>query len=380
MALVDLFEARQAWNLENAVGQAQPGNLFPSRVAWSAVQDNPRILQVLDGSARTGLSASQIELVPVPKADRATRLAGDMPMEDQIVYAALVEAIRSALPEDLVTFTGQNQSYADFERFPLEVESPSKYVFEGDVVAFYEYIGHERLLTELVGLTGLAGVAEGLIDLLEAWLPGERGLPQGPAPSAPLADIYIAPVSRALARAGFVHSRYSDDFRVPVDDYNQLRELQLLLEQALRDLGLTLSSLKVRTPKIETYRRNLEQIPDLVLLSPLAREVLETVQVDEYFGGVILGAADMSQDEIDRASQVFREQLQVVRVEVVNTRLMRWSLGRLGTAGSPLPLEGFPLLLRRYAHLTQTIAAYIQVLMGTELESNAVGAVIDWTR
>ena len=104
------------------MAHAQPGNLFPSRVAWSAVQDNARVIQVLDGSARTGLKASAIEIVPVPKADRATRSAADMPIEDQIVYAALVEAIRSELPDDLVGFTGQNQSYADFERFPLDVE------------------------------------------------------------------------------------------------------------------------------------------------------------------------------------------------------------------------------------------------------------------
>jgi hypothetical protein len=231
------------------------------------------------------------------------------------------------------------------------------------------------LAHEVIGLSGLAQVCDSLLDLLESWLATPRGLPQGPAPSAPLADIYIAPASRLLLRAGYEHSRYSDDFRIPAATYGEARRAHAFLESALRQLGLVLATGKLRTPRIETYLRNLERIGD-DQLSPEAREVLVETE-DQYFGARVT-APEVDPEELTRAERVYAEQVVRVSADPASTRLMRWALPRLGQAQSTIPLATVDIALRRYPHITPSIAFYIQLLVTTDVAQAAATRALRW--
>jgi len=140
-------------DLAGAVDGSRPGNLFPSGVAWVASQQNPKLLRVLAAELTHGYRLRPVEIVRVPKLDRTTRPAADVPQRDQLIYTALVAALRGEIPDDYVTFTGEGEdgrSYRDFERYPLTVEGTT-HVLEADAAAFYQYIDHDQLAYELVG-------------------------------------------------------------------------------------------------------------------------------------------------------------------------------------------------------------------------------------
>ncbi len=376
MSRIAFFEAREHWDLAAALRASKPGNLFPSRVAWSAVQDNGQFLTVLDGHASAGFDVGPVELVPVPKMDGTTRPAADMRMEDQVLYAALVHAVRSRLHRGLVEFTGEEHSYLEFETFPLMTDESPAYVLSADVVSFYEYIDHDVLAYELLGLTGLAETPDSLTDLLKVWLGSTRGLPQGPASSQPLADIYLSRASRTLARAGFEHSRYVDDFRVPVSSWGEALRAKLVLEQSLRSIELALSASKVWILKAETYKRWLARIPRNEQADPNA---LEHVGFDpDAYGGSSAYVLDVSADDAAQALEIFEEQIAKRQLDLMGTRRMRWALPRLAYSESIRPIAEFSTLMRRYGHITQTVAIYLQLLMGSDLEGSAVEAVLDW--
>lgn len=369
----------EAWDLAQATVDARPGNLFPSQVAWNAVAGNARVADVLAALATAGYRADEPETVRVPKFDRTTRPGSDMATEDQVVYAAVVDAIRARIHEGYVTFTGSGeheQSYGEFERYPL-TEADARYVLEADASAFYQYIDHEVLAYELLGLTGWAEAAEAISRLLEAWAGGSRGLPQGPWPSYVLADVYISTVARSLLRAGIRFRRYSDDFRIVATTWSEVREAQLKLEEAFHAIGLVVAPGKLKTPKIETYRSYLERVDDPRLQSEESREAFAELETGEYEPPAAAPRA-VTARERQRAETVLQEQLDALPITVLSTRLIRRALPKLGRGQSDIGIRLLPRLLARYPHLSPNIAAYLGLLMGTDLEDRAVGSVLSW--
>lgn len=375
--VVDLTEAVEVWDLAGAVEALKAGNLFPSKVAFNALSGNPDVVQILNGLAQLGYPAVKTEAVSVPKLGGGTRPASDLAVEDQAVYAALTNAVRSRVHAGMVSFTRDEISYEQFEQFPVEFASEHdpvpEYVVMADAVSFYEYVDHDRLEAEVVGLTGLAGVAESLTDLLEAWMGVGRGIPQGPGASEALGDIYIAPASRTLNRAGFSHSRYSDDFRIPVASWSDALAAQAVLETSLRELGLVLSVPKLRTPTIERYLTYLNLIPELE--EPGADE-LGWLIFD--YEGEEMEVEPPSEEELAAAEQTFAEAIAVAGPDLNDSRRMKRALPWLGAGGSATPLTSTSEVLQRYAHATPDFAGYVARLMQTDLEAEAVAGVLAW--
>lgn len=370
---------RSDWDVADAVSDTYPGNLLPSRVARSAALLRAESLpKVLEATAAFGYRPQAAEIVRVAKLDRTTRPASDLPYEDQVLYSALVAVIRSAVQPGFVRFTGEeDQDYSTFEHFPL-TQPDVAYVLESDVAAFYQYIDHERLSYELLGLTGRADVVEPTIRLLEGWQGRPRGLPQGPIPSYVLADIYIAPAARALERAGFSFSRHSDDFRVPGRNWNEVKRAQETLEGALHELGLVVAAKKLRTLKVDTYRNYVDRVNDDRLQRRTIRETLDELEAEDYVPTEVRQRRDVTDEEVSRASEVFRDQIAADRVDILSTRLIRRTLPILGSGADATALTHLSRLLSKYAHLTQTVATYLRFLMGTSQENAAVESTHSW--
>src|SRR5882672_3187315 len=367
-------------DLESARNNTYPGNLFPSHIAWNSLADNQRTYVALAATLSRGFRATPIEFVQVPKLDETTRPGADMALEDQIVYAALTHRLREALFPGLVEFTdssGDYAAYRDFERFPLS-QTGYKYVLEADAAAFYEYVDHEKLADELIGLTGSADDVDALASLLGQWMTVRRGLPQGPAPSATLADIYISPVDRALFRSGFSFSRFSDDYRILASDWPSVKEAQYTLEGSLRQIGLVVSGSKLRPLKYETYKRFLDKVDESRLDSQAIKAALEDIRSQEggRLGRMIVA---VSNESIALAEHVIRDILDRRRPVVVTTRLARWALRRLG-GRSAAAASQLSELLRRFPHLTNEIAQHlVQVIQGSH-QAAGLKASGDWLR
>jgi hypothetical protein len=367
--MLDQIDVQGLINLEwlaKGLTSAKPGNLFPSNVARTAVNLSNTFLQVLEAGLATGYRPRRIDVVQVPKWDTTTRPASDMPIADEVIYSSLAEYLKEHVHPGLVTFTGlhgDGQSYEAFEQYPLTVPD-TQYVLEADASSFYEYIDHERLMSELVGLTGEAAISNALLGLLEGWLGAAHGIPQGPSASAILADIYISPVSRALSRAGFMHSRYSDDFKVVATTWDEVRRAQLLLERALREVGLVIAIGKLRTPGIETYQ-----------------EILDLVEEGEQeYGPDEDEQGPLTAEEVEAEVLTIRNCLAQPKVTIEWTRLVRRSLAKLGRAGSERALVFVPRLLNSYPHITQSLSAYVRSLMTGVHEEAALNVVVSWLK
>jgi hypothetical protein len=371
----------QSLKLSTALDAADQGNLFPSSVGWAAAASDGDVASTIQASLGRTYRPELLEVVRVPKLDRSTRPAVDMPVEDRLVYAALCGALRDSVHPGLVTFTGlaeEGQTYADFERYPIG-EEDVRYVLEADAASFYEYIEHERLAEEVLGLTGRPDLAQGIVEVLERWMGRSFGLPQGPASSSILADVYISPATRTLARAGLRFARYSDDFRILASNWPEARRAQLILEAALRQIGLVVAPRKLRTPKIETYRESLERARDPrlppVVQVPGAEELLE----EEYEPGAGPDVFATIEQAL-AASGIIGELVESRQVGVPETRLARAALRRVRHFGGEVVYENLPRLLSRYAHITQAVSANLRAAMGTDGESRALQSIEDWLR
>jgi len=134
------------WDLGAAVAEAVPGNLFPSGVGFNAARaDAAQYVRAIRANARRGIDVRSVEIVRVPKGDRSTRPAADVPATDQHIYQAIATRLKDQLYPGLVTFTGEGTEagFADFEQFPLTVANVS-YVLAADAASFYEYVDHDR--------------------------------------------------------------------------------------------------------------------------------------------------------------------------------------------------------------------------------------------
>ena len=374
---VALSRLPERWDLSAEIREARPGNLFPSGIGFHAARaDAQRYGTAVNALLRRGIQMRGLEFVRVPKGDRSTRPAADMPVTDQLIYGATVRAIRGGLYPGLVSFTeaDTDAGYRVFEEFPL-TQRNVKYVLMADAAAFYEYVDHEILSYELIGMTGEADLIEALALMLETWMTVARGLPQGPGPSGPLSDIYISPVERALSRDGFRFSRYSDDFRIIAANWTEARQAQLALETAMRSVSLSVAPGKLFTPKIEKYQAQLTAIR--------VQDSLTTTDPVSEDAGVGYGDADftdrpVSNAERERADQIIESVAADTKGRPANTRLLRWALPRAARSGSHVSLDVLTLLLRRQSHLTPTIAQYVRVLMQNDVADKATSSAADW--
>jgi RNA-directed DNA polymerase len=130
---------------------------------------------------------------------------------------------------------------------------------DADIKAFFDELPH-AIIKEAVA----AQVADGnILNLVEKFLrsgvmeegvfkPTTVGTPQGGVISPLLANIVLNHLDWRLHEHGFRVVRYADDFVVLCQTRAQAEEALTLVQQTLRELGLTLSAEKTR---ITTYRK-----------------------------------------------------------------------------------------------------------------------------
>lgn len=112
-------------------------------------------------------------------------------------------------------------------------------IVRADVANFYGSVG-DRAITRALGSD-----ADGVLKVLRSlWDRGVNGLPIGPEPSAILANAVLAMVDQALSDAGVAPVRWVDDWIVPVPTSGVAGRTLVVLERALRDLGLELNLAK----------------------------------------------------------------------------------------------------------------------------------------
>jgi Reverse transcriptase (RNA-dependent DNA polymerase) len=222
----------------------------------------------------------QPDRIYVPKPSGLQRPLTLLCLEDQVVLQALANVIASKTrakrqpflfrsvfsnvldrPGSIFFFRDWHETYSAFSgKVERHYANGLKWVADFDLAAFYETISHELLLRTAYPRLCDTDDVRWIKECLGAWT-SERaknatghGLPQGPIASALLAEVFLLPVDKAMARfEGY--TRYVDDVRLFAKTELEIRKAVIQLEIQCRERGLI--------PQVDKYSvreaRSLEQ-------------------------------------------------------------------------------------------------------------------------
>jgi hypothetical protein len=366
--------------------------LLPRRSDYTALAlDQSAVESWLRPHLRRGPSGRNASVVLADKGWRGARPLHVMTLEDRVLYRALVGLISAALPPRL----SSRVPIEHFREAPLDVAGV-EYISKTDVAAYYEFIDHDLLCTELIAQTGEQLAADALADLLASVLGRRVGLPQVHPASDVLGDTYIDPVRRRMLRRGHMVFTYSDDFRIASPSLGDARASLEVCAMEVRALGLVLNERKTYTYGAENYRTSLSSFadaeqrlfadggpadsfgglgfldsdygdgedPQTLGASPLDSSIDE----DEALGA---DDAEVTQEIDPRRVQAAKrawelwenedesEQTQAGQDAAITQSLLGRALPALGAAGDDRPVQWLSGLLRFEPALTPQIAAYI---------------------
>jgi hypothetical protein len=302
-ALFTAIEAVTSVAASLSARRASPTDHVPSRPAWGirsflrhepalirSVQQSDVISDLLPGRVGDGLSSSTfvrlksaflddmesghyaptpMTAIEHPKPRGGTRPAAALRYTDRLVFAALVDRCRGPInealrsPDEVLWPRGSTspKRWRDLETFVHRTKAP--YILTVDVRSFYDSINHE-LLSEQLARVGCATAARPLTEFLSAVMGRAVGLPQGLAPSDPLATMLLTPLDDALASADLTFVRHGDDMRIAVKSLEEARAVEHLVKQELRNLELPVNEEKTRTLHRGTYLSERTAVSDAV--------------------------------------------------------------------------------------------------------------------
>ncbi|MEV8506301.1 RNA-directed DNA polymerase [Actinoplanes sp. NPDC051475] len=369
--------------------------LLPRRWDYAALAPHAAAVETwLRPRLRKGPTGRIASVVFADKDSRGARPLHMMTLEDRVLYRALVAVLTEALPERV----RGRRPIAEFKQAPLDVPG-TEYITKTDVTAYYEYVDHELLVSELLAQTGDELAADALGVLLASVLGRRVGLPQVHPASDVLGDTYIDPVRRHLLRRGHTVFTYSDDFRIASPSLSAARASLEACAVQVRALGLVLNERKTFTFGTENYRASLtsfadaeqrlfsegdlddpfatlgfldsgyedldgdEELPSTLGASPVVSSIDEDDAFDTGDGEEAEEVDSRRLQAAQRAWELWEnqdesEQGQATQEAAITQSLLGRALPALGAAEDGGPLSHLSELLRREPALTPQIAAY----------------------
>jgi hypothetical protein len=236
---------------------------------------------------RLNAGRTRFERLAVPKINFGTRPAVVQDPVDRVAYHAVVNSISQRVAGDLAPFVRgwrlsrtdpkpgvylkNQQEWLGFIADRRSAAEEHDTVLASDITNFFGSIDPERLRELVVRKAGriLPGKAlDGMISTFNA-LPDRSGIPQRSVASSVLANAFLGPVDDLLHRYAALQSaeviRWMDDVWVFGGGHEQLRCLQMDLQDELRNLGLEINLGK-------TLIREGHETRELVALNDLERD------------------------------------------------------------------------------------------------------------
>lgn len=370
--------------------------LLPPR--WSdraLIGQEDKVATWMKSLMRRDIPVEPEEILLARKLGRGARPVAVLGLKERLLYRAAVSLVEQEVgPPDR-----SSETYDQFQRAPLSTDG-CEYVVKADVASYYQFIDHERLIDEVVAQTGDDLPVAMAVDLVRETSGRRFGLPQLSASSDVLAEIYIEPVRRELARGGLAAWRFADDFRIACRNYDEALRALEILDDAARELGLVLNEVKTSTPSRSHYEAGIDATRnrERELFEALQLEELEepdrgwydeadaddevaelpTQLLDEpdFEDGELgldelpPGSHEISEAQIAAATAVLEawtyededDETQRSEHARVTARLLGRALRVFGHAGSPLAIGQVASMLVYEPSLTPTIMRYVQAL------------------
>jgi Reverse transcriptase (RNA-dependent DNA polymerase) len=261
-ALIKRLRIKEA--LEAELGDG--GNLLPPQPGLKAIEPHATEVETwLSGQLQAGLIVAPQQVANARKSGHGIRPVPIVGIIERAVYRALTDFILRNEPD----LDRSPKAYISFVQAPILYAgdlsqeggpgflkvfgSGIRYVVKTDISAFYQYVDHAVLASELVAKTGDYEAITALVEFLGELQGRQHGLPQLLNSSDRLSEVYIDIAERDLLRKGLAVWRFNDDFRIACRDYpGALRAIEAL-DEAARQIGLVISEYKTFTPTFTRY-------------------------------------------------------------------------------------------------------------------------------
>jgi len=225
--------------------------------------------------------------VYVPKPSTTLRTMSLMAVPDVIVYQALVNVIADQVHPYLVTHENQHvlgNLYAgtgrrwmlrpwkeQYIRFVNSVErlyrAGNSWIASTDIVAFYDTIDHERLLSLVGKYCGEEQKFKNIFrECLAKWsahnanIKMSRGIPQGSNASDFIANLFLYEIDREMIAHGYHYVRYVDDIRILGADKPTVQRGLILFDLELKRAGLVAQVTKTSVHEIEDIEKEISRL------------------------------------------------------------------------------------------------------------------------
>jgi hypothetical protein len=400
-SLADLLDLRLAFrrvqreNFEGGVFIRHPHELLLIE------QDLDQWIQGLDRKIRAGeYHPGSLGICDVPKAKAGIRPGGSLSIEDQVVYAACVGAFLDKIKTsgsvgykadysyELMVAGKKGQwyrypieSWLEFNRRSLEqLDGGSAYVVFADISAYYEYVDHGLLQSQLRSLGVERVLRDQISSLLGRWsqtLVRGRGLPQGFAASNVLSKLYLSTVDQDLWEQNWLHHRYADDFRIFCKDLADAKSAVVCLAQSLRRKGLVAQSSKSVILRVDAARQEIQGVQPII--SPLETQFKADVGSALGLAGTYFSLPDaerlLQNSDDDTPLEVIRRAYQAHFLDgggEFRKTLFRWLIGKLAVHKDRSAIDHCLVLLRTNPEETQTILRYIERADAVEIAEPAI--------
>jgi len=334
---------------------------------------------------------SPMVVCEVPKGKGAVRPAGDLNINDRIVYAACVGACFPFVHEHLsiegvaVDFSyrladnpdeanwlkPQFGGWTDFRNSSLATLADGmSYVVIADISAYYENIDLATLASDLrqIGCPEVA-IAE-LGRCLNRWaqVPG-RGIPQGHSPSDILGKLYLRSVDCNLREMGYLHYRYVDDYRVFCKDLVEAKRALVDLTRLLRKRGLNFQAAKSEIHRGDKAKSIIEGVTTTI--DTVRHKFISRMAVffGEDYNAMSMGDFEMmlaahGDDPNDAPIEVIQETYKTYFIDSDDSNfdksLFRFLLGRLGRQADKFAVEHCKTLFEKHPEENLTILKYFE--------------------
>jgi len=222
-------------------------------------KDSPKRLLAVKKHIEEGSYQPQpIKRVWIPKPGSAEKRPLGIPtVRDRVVQTALKMVIEPIFEREFEEhsygFRPGRSCHDALRRVEELLKSGYTHVVDIDIRAYFDSIPQPRLM-ELVEeriadrrVLKLieAFLKQGIMEGMESWEP-EDGTPQGAVISPLLANIYLHPLDRLLAGAGWEMVRYADDLVVLCRQPHEAQEALARVHEWMESVGLSLHPQKTR--------------------------------------------------------------------------------------------------------------------------------------
>lgn len=215
-------------------------------------------LRELHEQIKTGSYQPQaVRRVYLPKADGGQRPLGIPAVKDRIVQAALKLVIEPIFEREFCEHSYGFRPGRGCKDALREVDAWLKaghvWVVDADLKSYFDTLPHARLMQQVRARLQDGRVLDllqryldqDILDGLERWQP-QSGTPQGAVLSPLLANLYLHPLDREMAAAGYRMVRYADDFVILCTNETQARAALEHVRCWVEQAGLSLHPDKTR--------------------------------------------------------------------------------------------------------------------------------------